>query len=194
MSSLPFSSRREPKVGPKLRAARTAQGFTLDQVAQATGLTRGYLSRVERDDASPSVTTLVALCEVLNVEVGTLFAAPEVALVRPEEAPVINMGGRKVRERLMTPRGQGRLQLIHSDVEPGGGSGSDLYTINCELEVLCVVDGSLLLRFGDHEQRLEKGDVLTFPGNQPHAWRNASEDVPLEVIWVLIPAPWSGSA
>lgn len=194
MSTLPFSPRSEPRVGPRLRAARTAQGFTLDQVARATGLTRGYLSRVERDDASPSVTTLVALCEVLNVEVGALFAAPEVALVRPDDAPTINMGGQGVRERLMTPRGQGRLQLIHSDVEPGGSSGSDLYTINCELEVLCVVAGSMVLEFGDREERLASGDVLTFPGREPHAWRNASDDAPLEVIWVLIPAPWSGSA
>ncbi len=194
MSTLPFSPRSEPRVGPKLRAARTAQGFTLDQVARATGLTRGYLSRLERDDASPSVTTLVALCEVLNVEIGALFASPEVALVRREDAPAINMGGERVRERLMTPRGQERLQLIHSDVEPGGSSGAELYTINCDLEVLCVIKGSMVLEFGDREQRLQAGDVLTFPGREPHAWRNSSAEEALEVIWVLIPAPWSGSA
>jgi mannose-6-phosphate isomerase-like protein (cupin superfamily) len=152
------------------------------------------LSRVERDDASPSVASLVALCEVLNLDVGTLFSTPEVALVRPDTAPAINLGGTGVKERLMTPRSQSRLQLIHSFVDPGGNSGADMYTINCELEVLCVISGAVDLTFRHGAQRLETGDTLTFPGGEPHSWANRSEREPAELIWVLIPAPWSGSA
>jgi hypothetical protein len=37
--------------------------------------------------------------------VGTLFSAPQVALVRRESAPAINLGGTGVSEQLMTPRG-----------------------------------------------------------------------------------------
>jgi DNA-binding XRE family transcriptional regulator len=57
------------RIGARLRAARQARGLTLDKVAAATGVTKGFLSRLERDDVSPSVASLVAVCDVLGVRV-----------------------------------------------------------------------------------------------------------------------------
>ena len=93
------------RIGAKLRAARKAHGYTLDQLALSAGLTKGFLSRVERDETSLSVASLITLCEVMSLDVGSLFAVPEVALVRRETAPTIDLGGTGVNERLMTPRG-----------------------------------------------------------------------------------------
>jgi transcriptional regulator with XRE-family HTH domain len=191
---LPVSPTNDVRIGSKLRAARKANGYTLDQLAIASGLTKGFLSRIERDETSPSVASLIRLCEVMSIEVGSLFTAPDVALVRREEAPAINLGGTGVTEQLMTPRGQAKLQLVHSSIEPGGTGGSDLYTINCAVEVLYVLKGSVDLVLSDRTQRLRAGDALTFEGGEPHSWVNASESRPAEVMWVLIPAPWSGSA
>lgn len=170
-----------------------ALGLTLEQLAGSAGLSKGFLSRVERDEASPSVATLVALCEVMNIEVGSLFAAPDLMLVRRDDAHAINLGGRGVHEAVMTPRAQTNIQLIHSNVEPGGHGGHDLYTINCEVEVAYVLHGSIELRFAQTSTVLEVGDALTFPGSEPHTWSNASDTEPAEVIWVISPAPWSGS-
>jgi transcriptional regulator with XRE-family HTH domain len=191
MRPLPVSPTNEVRIGSKLRAARTAHGYTLDQLALATGLTKGFLSRVERDETSPSVASLITLCEVMSIEVGSLFSTPDVALVRREEAPAINLGGTGVNELLMTPRSQSKLQLVHSTVEPGGSGGDALYTLNCEVEVLYVLKGAVELRFSDRVQKLEAGDALTFPGGEPHTWANSSDKKPAEVIWVLVPAPWS---
>jgi transcriptional regulator with XRE-family HTH domain len=195
MRPLPVSpTAGEVRIGSKLRAARQALGYTLDQLAASSGLTKGFLSRIERDETSPSVASLITLCEVMSLDVGSLFTVPEVALVRRDSAPAINLGGTGVTEKLMTPRGQSRLQLIHSSIDPGGTGGSDFYTINCELEVLYVLKGIVELILTDRRQRLTAGDSLTFAGGEPHTWRNASQTRPAEVIWVLVPAPWSGSA
>ena len=194
MRPLPVSPTNGVRIGSKLRAARTAHGYTLDQLASATGLTKGFLSRVERDETSPSVASLITLCEVMSINVGSLFSAPDVALVRRDGAPAINLGGTGVQESLMTPRGQSKLQLVHSSVEPGGSGGNDLYTINCEIEVLYVLKGAVELKFSDRVQKLSAGDALTFAGGEPHTWTNASSRHPAEVIWVLVPAPWSGSS
>lgn len=194
MRPLPVSPTNAVRIGSKLKAARTAHGYTLEQLASATGLTKGFLSRVERDETSPSVASLITLCEVMSIEVGSLFSMPEVALVRRGEAPAINLGGTGVTESLMTPRGQAKLQLVHSTIEPAGSGGKDLYTINCEVEVLYVLKGAVELRFSDRVQKLSTGDALTFAGGEPHTWVNASSTRPAEVIWVLVPAPWSGSA
>jgi transcriptional regulator with XRE-family HTH domain len=195
MRPVPVSpTHNEVRIGARLRAARKANGFTLDQLAASSQLTKGFLSRVERDETSLSVASLLTLCEVMSIDVGSLFSAPEVALVRRESAPAINLGGTGVSERLMTPRGQARVQLVHTTAEPGATGGAELYTINCELEVLYVLKGSIDLVFSDRRQRLTAGDALTFPGGEPHTWENTSTVRSAEMVWVLSPAPWSGSA
>ena len=194
MRPLPVSPTNEVRIGSKLRAARKAHGYTLDQLAVASGLTKGFLSRIERDETSPSVASLITLCEVMSIEVGSLFTAPDVALVRRTEAPTINLGGSGVDEKLMTPRGQAKLQLVHSSIEPGGTGGTNLYTINCAVEVLYVLKGSVELILTDGSRKLGAGDALTFAGGEPHTWVNSSQTRPAEVVWVLVPAPWSGSA
>jgi transcriptional regulator with XRE-family HTH domain len=195
MRPLPVSpTNNQVHLGAKLRAARRAHGLTLDQLAAATGLTKGFLSRVERDETSPSVATLVTICEVMSLDVGDLFAVSDSTLVRRDSAPAINLGGTGVSERLMTPRRESRLQLVHTIAEPGGTGGTDFYTINCQIEVVYVLDGAIEVLFPDRRQRLEAGDALTFPGNEPHTWLNTSQTDTAEVIWVLVPAPWSGSA
>lgn len=188
----PTASREPVRIGAKLRASRMAQGMTVAQVAEASGLTRGFLSRVERDETSPSVSTLITVCQVLSLPVGDLFETIESDLVRLDDAPFINMGGTDVVERLLTPRGQGRVQVLHSVMQPGANGGTEPYTINCDVEVLHVVTGTIELRIGNDWHDLAAGDTMTFPGREPHTWRvSASEQT--EVIWVLVPAPWSGS-
>lgn len=194
MRPLPVSPTNEVRIGSRLRAARKAHGYTLEQLASASRLTKGFLSRVERDETSPSVASLLTLCEVMSIDVGSLFSAPDVALVRRNEAPAINLGGTGVTEQLMTPRGQAKLQIIHSTIEPAGSGGSDLYSINCEIEVIYVLKGTVEMVFSDRTRRLSAGDALTFSGGEPHTWVNPSSSRGAEVVWVLVPAPWSGSA
>ncbi|BAU33040.1 helix-turn-helix domain-containing protein [Microcella alkaliphila] len=188
----PRASREPVRIGVKLRASRLAQGLTVAQVAEASGLTRGFLSRVERDETSPSVSTLITICQVLSLPVGDLFETVESDLIRLDDAPLINMGGSDVVERMLTPRGQGRVQILRSVMQPGATGGDDPYTVNCDVEVLHIVSGELRLRLGNEWHELAAGDTMTFPGREPHTWRNesASETV---ALWMLVPAPWSGS-
>ena len=51
----------EIPIGGRIRATRLARGLTLGQVAAAAGLTQGFVSKLERDQVSPSVASLVAI-------------------------------------------------------------------------------------------------------------------------------------
>lgn len=180
-----------PRLGARLRDARQRQGLTIDQVARSTGLTKGFLSRLERDMTSPSVATLVAVCETLSLPIGSLFTAPDVDLVRRDDAPPIQLTGDGVDERLLTPRGQSHLQLVRSVVEPGAGGGAELYTLNAQVEVLHVLKGALDVEFVDRVIAVHTGDTLTFSGREPHTWRNPSASRRAEAIWVIAPAAWA---
>lgn len=195
MRSVPIASgNQELRIGARLRDARRRQGLTIDQIAQSTGLTKGFISRVERDVTSPSVATLVTVCAALSLPVGELFTTPKTDVVRRADAPQIQLTGRGADERLLTPRGQARLQLVHSIIQPGGTGGEELYTLNCEVEVVHVLRGALQVRFSKSAELLGPGDTMTFSGREPHTWHNPDISEVAEVLWVIVPAPWDTTA
>jgi transcriptional regulator with XRE-family HTH domain len=179
----------EAVIGARLRAARQSAGLTLAAVAEQAGLTKGFLSRLERDEVSPSVASLVTVCGVLGLGVGSLFQAPETSLVRAGDAPPINFGGQGLREHLLTAGSQRQLQVIRSLVEPGGGGGPELYALACDVEFVYVVKGRLRLQLPGEVVDLAAGDAFTMPGATPHTWLNPSATAPAEVLWALTPAP-----
>ena len=182
----------ELRIGEKLRSARKAQRITLDQLAQASGLSKSFISRVENNSTSPSISSLVQLCQVLSIPVGELFTEPATTLVHLDQAPLINLGGQHVEERLLSGREESRAQMIRSTAEPFAHGGERLYTISSDLELLHVVRGSVTVIFTSREVEMRAGDTLSFAGREPHTWR--AHDEGAELIWTLIPAAWSGSA
>lgn len=179
------------QIGAKLRGARRAQSLTLEQLATSTGLTKGFISRIERDDTMPSVPTLVQLCQALSLPIGSLFEEPELQLIRRADAPRVNLGGIGVDDRMVTPRSEDRVQILRSALEPYSSGGEELYTISCEIESLHVISGDITIVLPDRQVQLYADDTLTFPGRTPHTWRAGEHGA--EAVWVLVPAPWSGS-
>ncbi|WP_415857123.1 helix-turn-helix domain-containing protein [Sinomonas sp. G460-2] len=188
MKALPVEpSNVSVAIGSRIRAARESQRMTIEQVAEAAGLSKGFLSRVERDESSPSVASLVTLCQVLSLPIGDLFATPETHLTRAGEAPKISLGGEGIVERLLTARSERRLQVIQAEIAPRGTGESELYAVDCDVDVLHVVRGRIHLVMTNDRYELEEGDTLTFPGREPHTWVNPADE-PATVLWVLVPA------
>ncbi|QNN64028.1 helix-turn-helix domain-containing protein [Leucobacter denitrificans] len=186
------SSPSEIRIGAKLRSSRLAQNLTLEQLAKSTELTKGFISRIERDETMPSVPTLVQLCQALSLPIGALFEEPEIHHIPLETAPRINMGGTGADERLLTPRSAELVQVLRSTVEPHGTGGTELYTVNCDVESVHLISGDLTLRFANREIDLAAGDTTTFPGSTPHTWVAGAAGA--EIMWILAPAAWSGAA
>lgn len=176
-------------IGGRLRATRLARGLTLGQVAAAAGLTEGFVSKLERDQVSPSVASLVSVCEALGLRVGELFEPPTSAIVRSGEGAKINWGGINAREYLLSPGSQAHIEVLHSIVEPKGSGGDELYALDTEIEFVYVLKGQFDIVLGPSTHHLTVGDAMTFRGREPHTWRNPSTTDIAEVLWVLSPAP-----
>ena len=188
MKALPVEPSAAPvAIGSRIRAARQAQRLTIEHVADATGLTKGFLSRVERDLTSPSVASLVTLCQVLSISVGDLFTVPETHLTRRDSGPRISLGGEGIVERLLTARSERRLQIIQAEIGPHGRGESELYAVDCEVDVLHIVSGRLTLIMANESFDLQAGDTLSFPGREPHSWVNRTNQ-PVQALWILVPA------
>jgi transcriptional regulator with XRE-family HTH domain len=178
----------EVQIGSRLKAARLSRRKTLNEVALASGLTKGFLSKLERDRTSASVASLIRLCGVLEIPVSSLFEASTGDVVRAGAYPRINFGGERLTEYLLTPQGEQRLQAILSEIDPGGGSGDELYSLPAEIEFALVLAGTLAVQVETRELILEQGDALTFSAEARHGFRNPDPSVPARVLWVFTPA------
>lgn len=177
------------QIGNKLRKARHQRGLTLDQLALSTGLTKSFLSQLERDHTSASVASLLRVCRALAISPGSLFATPATSLVRADHAPRINFGGTGVVEVLLTPRDASCVQVIRSEIEAGGGSGDEAYRLDTDAEVVHVLHGALTVAVEGKHVRLEAGDTLSFYPRDLHSWQNPLDTTSI-VLWILAPSPW----
>ena len=187
----PLAARSDtPKVGARVRSLRRERGLTIEQLAAATGLTKGFISQLERDRTAPSLASIARICDALGVRLGDIFEdEPRPALVRRAERPLAN-GVPSTRNHLLSLREERRFKAIESEIAPGAGAGDELSSLPGEMEFVYVLDGSLELRLGEETHVLETGDALTYPLSKPHTWRNGSEVESLRVLWLSVPNPY----
>ena len=176
------------RIGAQLRAARLAARMSMAEVAGKSGLTKGFVSKLERDLANVSVASLIRLCDALGISVGSLFQAPKGEVVRRGARPRINFGGRKMTEYLLTPSGEKRVQAILSDIEPGGGSGAEAYSLPADVEFAFVLAGQLQVTVAGEQITLEQGDAFTFPAGLEHTFRALPQAGRTQVLWLISPA------
>ncbi len=177
-----------PRIGAQLRAARHAARMSMADVAEQSGLTKGFLSKLERDLTNVSVASLIRLCDTLGIPVGSLFQAAKGEVVRKGEYPPINFGGTGIREYLLTPAGEKRVQAILSDIEPGGGSGDEPYSLPTDVEFAIVLAGQLRVVVAGEELTLNEGDAFTFQSRTEHTFQVPPSARPTTVLWVFSPA------
>lgn len=175
-------------IGARLRHAREERHLSLGDVEARTGLSKGFLSRVERDQTSPSVASLIAICDAISMPMDRLFLLPRTALVRASERNTTTFPGTMVHDTLVTTTHETRLTVIESVVAAGGTGGRALYALASECELCYVIEGEIELNVDGALFYLHCGDALTFDASTPHTWRNCSTHKEARILWILTPA------
>ncbi|AJW80770.1 helix-turn-helix domain-containing protein [Clavibacter michiganensis] len=165
------------RIGNRVRASRRAQGWTLDQMAERSGVSRRMVVLVEKGQTNPSVTTLLLLSDALGIGLPTLVAEHEgmpAALTHRGDGSVLWTSERGGSGTLLagTPSPD-VLELWEWHLAAGDAHESAAHTPGTR-EILHVTDGSLTLTTGDEQRVLNVGDTCAFDGDQPHAYANAS--------------------
>jgi transcriptional regulator with XRE-family HTH domain len=174
------------RIGARLRHAREAGRLSLADVEARTGLSKGFLSKVERDASSPSVANLVAICDAIGLAMSELFAVPRTTLIRHADRPSLEglPKAAAVRDTLITPEYERQVTVLESVVPAGGSGGDALYTMASECEVCFVLAGEIEVVVEDETFTLGPGDALTFGAAVPHTWRSTGE---ARILWILAP-------
>ncbi|MFE7107872.1 cupin domain-containing protein [Streptomyces sp. NPDC057575] len=172
-------------IGKFLRRERLERGFTLEKLAEKTGLSRSYLSNVERDVNSPTINTLRTIVDALGTTLSRLFHTIERerrVLTRPEERVELTRAGVEgVTYTLLNPKHGGKLEMMMLEVAPGASSGTNPHTHGGE-EVGLLLSGELDYWVDGVHHRLQPGDCVSFDSSLPHRYSNPG-NVPAVCVW-----------
>nr|WP_246748675.1 XRE family transcriptional regulator [Rhizobium setariae] len=153
-----------------MRDRRKQLKLTLQDIADQAGFSVGFISQIERGITVPSLTSLVSVCRVLKVDVGSFFKQPKSAapVTRGDGRAVYGLGaaGRDVTyERLSAsfPGNILRSTLIH---EPPGFR-SEPMSHEGE-EIFYIVAGELTIELDGEPLVLHAGDTAHFPSTRTH--------------------------
>ena len=159
--------------------------MTIPQLAAATGLTNGFISQLERDLTSASLSSLARIAAALDVRLGHLVDGTP-----PGEAQTtLELRGQE--HILLSAPDEMRFHVTESRIEPLATAGEELYTLPADVEIVSVVEGSLELQVLRTRHLLGAGDSFSYSPRAPHTWRNPSATEPAVVLWLAVPNPYA---
>lgn len=168
-----MSHRRSPDVGQQILRLRQSRGLSLRDLARESGLSLNAISRIERGESSPTVSSLHRLATALEVEIGTLFPPPS------EDATVVTRQYQRPRTTgegvLIESLGSGlpgqRMGPFFMTLLPGACGGEEPISHAGEEFVYCLA-GEVDYQVRDEWHRLRAGDSILFLASQPHLCKN----------------------
>ena len=162
-------------IGNRVRQERQFRRWTLDQLAEAAGVSRRMLVKVEQGGANPSIGTLLRLSDALGVGLPTLIEP-----ARPKPVKVTRRGaGAELWRSEAVGRGvlvagtepPDVVELWDWTLGPGDRHGSEAHSSGTK-ELLEVHQGTITVEVEDEAVTLVAGDAISFPGDVTHAYRN----------------------
>lgn len=197
-------------IGDRLSALREQKKRRISDLARQIGVSPSLISQIERGQSRPSVKTLFAIAEALEVPVDAFFrdsgdqspaaedrasseapaeGAREVApseryMVRKAERPAIDING-GVRWERLTPTQLDKVEFLELVYAPQAESNPDLYR-HPGTEMVVVIEGRLDIYVGFEQYELGAGDSICFPSAFPHRYVNPTERTTRAVTTILL--------
>jgi len=197
------------EISVRLAAYRTERGLKVSTLAKQVGVSPSLISQIERGQSRPSVTTLFALAEALDVPVDAFFrdaaapanvqgidepaprAATEAApsarpgryVVRRADRSVIDIHG-GVRWERLTASPLEEVEFLELVYEPHAESHASLYR-HPGMEMVLVLSGTMVIFVGFERHELGPGDSICFPSTQPHRYLNPTDETTRAVSVLL---------
>jgi transcriptional regulator with XRE-family HTH domain len=163
----------DESMGARIRKRRQQLGLTLLDLADAAGLTKSFVSQVERGRNSPSIATLRSIAAALEVPMFYFFQAEQNGnpVVRAKERRQVKFAGGGLYYEFLTPDLQRNIEMIEVRMKVGRSAGEMPRAHEGE-ECCVVMEGSVEVELSGVPYRLEEGDSIYIGSSQPHRFRN----------------------
>lgn len=175
-------------VARNTRRLRTARGWSLDQLATRSGVSKGMLVHLEQARTNPSLGTLCKVSETLGVSLAglvELHEAPAVRVVQPSEVVRLWQSDEGSSGDLLVGSDErDHMELWHWCFAPGDAHPSEAHAQGTR-EMVHVVDGTLTLEVDGTSHAVPPGGAAMFNADRPHTYRNDGE-APVSLVMVVL--------
>lgn len=174
-------------IGSRIRALRQRLRRTLQETATSAGISKPFLSQVERGHATPSITTLSGIAKALGVNVQYFVEtqAEAQAVSRSGERKFFGFAGSANQFGRLTGSGANRLLEAHLVRMPAGQAASEVATSAVE-EFMYIMSGQVSLKLEGRTFVLQAGDTAHYESAVPHEWVNTADEESV-FVWVGTP-------
>jgi transcriptional regulator with XRE-family HTH domain len=178
-------------IAKHVRALRQARSWSLDELANRSGVSKGMVVQIEGARTNPSIGTLCRLAEAFGVSIGRLVEAsaePVVRVVRADEPPVLWKGAAGGAARLL--RGVNDpafVELWEWRLEPGERHASGDHAPGTR-ELVYVHAGSFTVVVDLEPHEVKTGETIDLRADRPHEYRNDGAEPVLLTMVVVMPA------
>ena len=165
-------------IGERVRHHRTARGWTLDELADRSGVSRRMVVTIEHGEGNPSIATLLRISDALGVGLPVLVDVerPVALTVTPAgRAPVLwrgPCGGTGLLVAGTEPPDV--VELWNWTLHPGEAHTTEAHSAGTR-ELLHVLEGRVDLRVGNRTEQLGVGDSAAFAGDVPHGYATPAD-------------------
>lgn len=173
------------ELGPALREARKARGFSLTEVAEATGISRSLLSLIETGRSDITIGRLGRLAQLYEIRLADLVPEPrhpDPIVVRSDDRPVIHYTAEGIDVEVLAPQGPKQMQALLATLLPGAKMQD--YIVQDNEQFVHVIEGRVRTEFGDGRAiELDAGDSAYYvSGEGGHRHANLAPGVTRMVI------------
>ena len=168
-------------IGAKIKRLRLSNQLTLEELANRSELTKGFLSQLERDLTSPSIATLENILEALGTNLKDFFSEDEDEQIvfskddffeNTQDDYKISYAQKNEMEPILIELKEDKKSM---EIDPHDGE-----------EFGYVIQGKVTLVNGEEEYDVKKGETFYLKGNLPHYIINKNDTL-AKVIWVSTP-------
>jgi transcriptional regulator with XRE-family HTH domain len=162
------------RVAENLRALRRARNMSLDQLAQASGVSRAALSQIETCKSNPTLGVLWKIAVGFGIPFSELLGEgrTSVSILRRGDAQVLRSSDGKFESRPLAPAGANPfVELYELRIAARGRHVSEPHAPGTR-EILIVLSGTLRLKAADDVHELAAGDSVLFAADVPHVYEN----------------------
>ena len=163
-------------MGERVRALRRERGWTLELLAERSGVSRAMISKLERGEKTPTLVVAARVSEGLGVSLSQLVGIQErkeIVVVPRERRMVMRDPETGFERQLLSPSFGGELEFIRNVVPEGSTSGEFPPHRRGVEEYVVVEKGRLRAILGSEEHVLEEGDAAYFEADVAHRFDNA---------------------
>jgi transcriptional regulator with XRE-family HTH domain len=173
----------DESIGERIKTLRTGQGMTLAELGEKANLSTSYLSQIERDKTSPSLTTLETIAKSLNTGLRALFETDDegaFVLRARKETNTPTHRDSVGRQPLMPQIGNPEIEVYRITFNPR--SAPEQIEQFAGEEIIYVLNGELTISVGDEQFFLTASDSIHYDAQLSHSWQNKSNDF-CTIIW-----------